>query len=157
MTLTFDIFLNWNWNYARKSDILIPLILSLQSNVVDIKLWILLVKYSKFKISNVYTTRCKDLGIRIFEFVAKTQFQIQRKFWTWQISNWLSYLITNKIYLLWQKFYKIECEFRLYMLFRSIINSITSREKVTLSVLFQCRWLKLYFFFMYLDVFFPNI
>ena len=141
--------MNWNWNYARKSDILIPLILSLQSNVVDIKLWILLVKYSKFKISNVYTTRCKDLGIRIFEFVAKTQFQIQRKFWTWQISNWLSYLITNKIYLLWQKFYKIECEFRLYMLFRSIINSITSREKVTLSVLFQCRWLKLYFFYVF--------
>jgi len=40
------------------------------------KLCIILVKYSKFEISKVYTTRCKDLWIRIFEFVAKTQLQI---------------------------------------------------------------------------------
>jgi len=32
----------------------------------------------------------------------------------------------------------------------SIIISITSGENVTLSILFQCRWLKLY---MYFDVF----
>ena len=44
--------------------------------------WILKAKgYCKLyficvEISKVYTTRCKDLGIRIFELVAKTQFQI---------------------------------------------------------------------------------
>ena len=51
-------------------------------------------------------------------------------------------------YLLWQNFYKIENEIRLWMLVRnlewSIINSITSGENVTLYVIFQCsRWLKL--------------
>ena len=35
----------------------------------------------------------------------------------------------------------------------SIINSITSGANVTLSVLFQCRWLKLY---MYFYVFFSE-
>ena len=32
-----------------------------------------MVKYSKLEISNVYTTECKDLGIRIFGFVAKSR------------------------------------------------------------------------------------
>ena len=62
-------------------------------------------------------------------------------------------MITNKIYLLLQKFCKIENEIRLWMLVRSIINSITSREKVTLSVLLQCRWLNYYLPMYFYDYF----
>ena len=39
--------------------------------------------------------------------------------------------------------------------YECIINSITSREKVTLSVLFQCGWLNILYTYVFL-CFFPE-
>ena len=62
-----------SWVFDTNSDFLIPI--SLQPNVVDLryfKLWILL--HQIILVWNIKTSGSIDIGIRTFEFVAKTQF-----------------------------------------------------------------------------------